>query len=378
MTSRLSLGFLALSLAACGSDDRAAGGGGIEIPNGIEMSVVDASGNPAVGARVRVLAGDDWASLVASGASPVLDSAVTDAQGDVVLPAREGYYWIEVNSASGSVRASSLDGANLRLVLAATTPLAGQIPSTDPKAGRMRLAGTDLVSNVDDSGRFHFPEVVRGGYALVAEGFAAGHGPVQAGSVVVGAGGIEKLDVHLDTSALLLDDFADGDVAWSLKNVFEASYWWLQANDSSKKIFGISEAVQAVQSGGWMGVRVDGSAGTLTWANFGIDMGIRRLPSLARLTAIRMRVRGTGSWSLVLSTDLDGAYNSWKTSIPLDTTWKTVRLPVSLFVSELAGNTTALDDTRLSKLVFWTNASGAIDVDDVALEGVGLQDWVLP
>lgn len=381
MTSRLSLGLLAFLLASCASDDRSAGGGGIEIPNGIDMAVTDSVGAPIAAARVLVLAGDDWASLVSSSASPVLDSALTDANGKVRLPAREGRWWIEVEAASGGARASSLDGSNLSLVLAATAPLAGQIPPESPRPKRMRLAGTDRVATVDASGRFYFPAVIRGSYALVAEGVGA-NGPIPAGTAVVDSAGVRKIAVHLDTSALLLDDFSDGDVAWSLRDVFGVAYWWLTANDSAKKIFGIATASEAIQSDStsrWMGVKVSNAEGTLSWANFGLDLGLptHRLPSLAHLAAVRMRVRGSGKWSLLLNVDNGGESLDWNAPLTLDsTTWTTVRIPVSAFTASTSN--VPLANVRLRNFVFWTNAAGAIDIDDIALEGVSLQDWVLP
>lgn len=375
MRRGLSFGALALLLVAC-SDDKSAGGGGIEIPNGIEMAVVDSLGAPAVGARVRVLAGDDWASLVASGASPVLDSATTDAQGKAVIPDRRGNFWVEVRSASGSARASSGEIAS-RLWLAAPASLVGRIPTSSPRPVRMRLAGTDLVANVDASGNFAFHDVIRGGYALVAEGAKAGAGPLPAGTASVGVGGSAKIDVRIDTSGILLDDFSDGDVAWGLGNVFGPAWWWMDASEPRDTVFGVDDVKKTIQDSAgsrWMRVNV---VKVSSWANFGLDLGYpeRRLPSIARISAIRMRVRGTGSWSMKLSCYSDAKTETSSESGKLvfdEYAWTEVRVPLTSFQPAIAL------PNRLRNIVFWTDAPGTLEIDDVALEGVGLQDWLNP
>lgn len=375
MRRGLSFGALALLLVAC-SDDKSAGGGGIEIPNGIEMAVVDSLGKPAVGVRVRVLAGDDWASLVASGASPVLDSTTTDAQGKAVIPSRDGNFWVEARSASGSARAASGDILS-HLMLAAPASLNGRIPTTSPRPVRMRLAGTDLVAAVDASGSFTFHDVIRGGYALVAEGAKAGAGPLPAGSARVGYDGSAKLDVRIDTSGILLDDFSDGDVAWGLGDVFGPAWWWMNASEPRDSVFGVGGVEKTIRdSAGLRWMRVDVVKAT-SWANFGLDLGYpeHRLPSIAKISAIRMRARGTGSWNVKLScySDAKTETSSMSGVIVLDdSAWTDVRVPLSSFPSAIPL------PNRLRNLVFWTDKPGTLEIDDVALEGVGLQDWLNP
>lgn len=373
MRARLSCALAALVLVGCASDDRVSGGGGIEIPNGIDMAVLDSAGKPVVSARVRVIAGDDWASLVASGAIPVLDSATTDAQGRASVERCEGSCWIEVVAGAAGARIASDAGSSLTLALSARARVVGQIPAGMPLAARMRLAGTDLVVPVDVDGRFEFDGVVRGGYALVAEG-VGGHGLLPAGGAVVGWAGTEKVGVALDTSALLLDDFSDGDVVWSLRDVFGASYWWYDASIAPASVFGISAMTQSViDSAGsrWVAMRVDTAAGHVDWANFGLDLGKadRLLPTLARLRAVRMKIRGSGSWKLILSRDSSGVLADLQTDLAPTSDWNVVRIPVSAFgdVGSRAW--------RLRNFVFWTSAAGTLEIDDVALEGLSIEDW---
>lgn len=370
------LPWIALLLAGCASEERAAGsGGGIEIPNGIEMTVSDSFGRPVAGARVRVVAGEDWASLVASGTSPVLDSFLTDDQGRVKVPRCGGNCWIEAVSGSAGARERSPDGSSLALFMYGSTALGGQIPSTSPRAGSIRLAGTALSARVDAAGRFSFDKVLRGAYTLVAEGFPAG--PLPAGSALVGARGVEDLQVDIDTSALLLDDFSDLDLVWAQKNVFGPCYWWHDADGDKPKVFGVPSVNELViDSAGTRQarIRVDTSLARFSWANFGLYMGdrTRRLPDLEHLRAVHLRVRGAGSWQLKLNRDSSKVSADLVASIPLTGDWTDVRLPLSSF----SGSGTK--GWRLQNFVFESKLPGEIEIDRVALEGVSLRDWRFP
>jgi len=373
----------AAALAGC-SSDRSAGGGGIEIPNGLEVAVRDSTGKPVVGARALVLAGEDWSSRLASGLPLVVDSVVSGPDGRLVLPRRGESFWLEIAGSAGSARLDSRWGDKQVAVLAPVHGVDGQIPSGAPLPASVRLAGTDRVSAVDASGRFRFDGVPRGSYTLVASR-TRGVGDY-AGQAVLGSAGLERLAIHLDTSGILLDDFEDGDLAWSLSDLFGYSWWWIRADapqDSLARVFGITDVRQAVQgsaSGRWMGVRVLDAAPLPAWSNFGLDLGLLegRLPTLARFSAVRLKVRGQGDWTLRLATHAGATADTWVAPLSLDTAWKTVRIPASSFVSQATTRSGLPASTRLRNLLFQTDSAGRLDVDDVVLEGVRLEDWILP
>lgn len=375
MTRKSLLPWIALLMGGCASEERAAGGGGIEIPNGIEMTVSDSFGKPVVGARVRVVAGDDWASLVASGASPVLDSALTDERGRATVPRCAGRCWIEAVSGNAGARERSPDGSSLSLSMLGSSPLDGRIPTGSPRAGRIRLSGTDQVAQVDLSGGFSFARVIRGAYTLVAEGLPGG--PLPAGSAQVGARGVEDLKVEIDTNALLLDDYSDVDVVWAQTNMFGPRYWWHDADGDKAKVFGVASINDlVVDSAGtrFARIRVDTTLARFSWANFGLEMGERniRLPDLGNLRAVHFRVRGAGSWILKLNRDSADTRSDLVASIPLTADWTDVRLPLAVFSGS------GRKGWRLKNFVFETNLPGVLEIDRVALEGVTLLDWRLP
>lgn len=379
--SRRWLGLLGLLVVGCSSPDRSTGGGGIEIPNGIEVAVRDSMGRPVVGARVLVLAGDAWVERLSAGLDPVLDSARSGNDGKVVVERPSEGVWVEVHGASGSARLASRDGSPVHVVLSEPVTLSGQLPAGIAIPQRMRLAGTALTAPVDAQGRFRFPEAAQGSYALVAESPSR---RALVGDALLSPQGIERLRLVGDTSGILLDDFLDGDVDWALSGLFGPAYWWLNAEvplDSLVRVFGVSKAIEAIRTdatGKWLGVSVSKAALSPAWSNFGLDLGVLagRLPHMGGLTAVRVRVRGTGSWGLRLATDSAGRDQTWKAPIVLDSVWTTVRIPVASLRDEFDAPRTLGRSYRLRNLVFQTEGEGKLDVDDIVLEGVDLEDWV--
>jgi hypothetical protein len=227
--------------------------------------------------------------------------------------------------------------------------------------------------------------VLNGSYALVAEGSTLGSG-AYAGHAVLTAAGLERLVVRLDSTGVLLDDFEDGDIAWSLRDLFGYSWWWLRASvppDSMIRIYGITEIAQGIQGGGggrWLGIHISDSVPAPEWSNFGLDLGLpqARLPTLSHLTAVRLKVRGQGVWTLRLATHSATRADTWIGELPVDTAWTTIRMPVSDFVLEGSGKKGLATTDRLRNLVFQATGVGRLDVDDIVLEGVQLQDWLLP
>lgn len=379
--SRLRLGLLALVAAGCSTPDRSTGGGGIEIPNGIEVAVRDSLDRPVVGARVLVLAGDAWVERLSAGLDPVLDSARSGSDGNVVIRRPSEAVWIEVHGAAGSARVASRDGSSVRAMLEGDVPLGGQLPTAGAFPDRLRLAGTSLTASVDAQGRFLFPNVAQGAYALVAESASRRS---LAGDVLLSRRGVDRLRLVSDSSGIVLDDFLDGDVDWSLHGLFGHAYWWLNSDvprDSLARVFGVTQAIEAIRGDStqrWLGVNVSKAFLSPSWSNFGLDLGVlaTRLPHMGNLAAIRVRVRGTGVWNLRLATDSAGRENTWKASLPLDSVWTTIRVPVGALRDEFDAPRALGARYRLRNLVFQTEGEGGLDVDDIVLEGVALEDWV--
>lgn len=383
-------GLTGLLLGACGSGSDpvvATGGGGIEIPNGLRVQVVDDSGQPVQGALVRRLAGSTWAQSIDGGLSVLLDSARTDASGNAVLKGNGTDAWIEIEAGSKAARLRGTDTGDVRAVVEARRSLQAVWPAGLELPRRILLSGSSRSCVPASDRSFRFDSLSQGNYALIAELSSGLH---FAGVATVGKLGVERVEVSLDTSGMSIEDFEDGDILFRHSDLFGSSYWWLGANNpigGLQTVFGNSDLAKAVvlQDGNrHLSIKVSTEAMTLTppWASFGLGLGGQIvLPRMDAVGAVRMRVRGKGIWSLALSARGPYGYELWrKDSLPLDTVWRTVRVPMESLrqVEGVVAGTSQPVARWVGALLFRTTENAEIDVDDVVFEGLTLGDWTRP
>ena len=370
-------------LAGCASQaDDVAGnnGGGIEIPNGLTVTVKDSLGKPVAKARVRRLAASRWSELMQAGKPVLLETAVTNADGKASLAWEpETDAWIEVlDSAGRGVRKSVNDSGTMALQVAALRQLSGTWPSDLPKPTRLQLAGTAHSCALNASGNFSFDSLPQGNYGVVAEVDAALH---PAGNAKIDTQGKTQLSLSLDTGAMVLDDFEDGDNVWKLSGLFGPGYWWISSKDTVKKVFGIESTVQAIQSDSgrhYFGVVVS-EADTSAWSNFGISMGSGyAYPNILNMRDLRVTVRGRGHWRAVVNVmNASGNSEMWQTSdtLSVDSTWKTLRLRSQDFYLVADPAKTWTGTKRLVTPILQIQGGGWMDLREIALEGVTLENW---
>lgn len=382
---RLGLFCLAFAtvLVGCGESPQA-GGGGIEIPNGLNLTVNSADNKPVKNVAVRLLARESWMRRTVDGSAVVLDSATTDSQGKVSfrLPTGEGY-WVEASTGGMGLRLQG-DGPESRTAILASLSRISGFLGAGPIAGvRVRLAGTARTTLTDAQGRFEFDSIPQSGYSVVGQN-GASRKLTQLGGVDLGLDPAVAQGLNNDTSTVVLDDFADGDNIWLLHGLFGSGYWWLSANDPDlSKVFGVQGAWDAVKTDGirrWMAVSVDASAMTSPWASLGVDFGAQGgvLPELSNAQDLRLLVRGKGDWTVSLVVDeVGGESVHWTSSvIPIDSTWKTVRLNTAALLSDKGSSEIWNAKARkVRQFLLQTSGAGKIDLGEVAVEGATLGDW---
>jgi len=363
------------------------GGGGIEIPNGLVVTVVDASGAALPGVHVQHLAGSRWGEFAGAGARVLLDSGVTDGQGQVRLPNSGSDGWIEARSQGKGVRLRVDSAGAVRAQIAASLhSLAGSWPDSLPVPQRLWLAGTSRSVVPDTAGDFRFDSLPEGDYSFVAQTRDGLHG---AGAATLGGQGLERFELVMDTSGMLLDDFEDGDVRWKPVSLFGPGYWWRMANNAAgglQAVFGESDIAKSVVSDGngrYLSMHVSTAAmGASPWANFGVSLGTGYVfPDQRKLTAVRMKVRGKGVWTLGLSVQSSKGVELWRTTaLSIDTVWQELRVSASAFVRTEGAETGAWTATRrwVTTPIFQTNQDGFLEVDDLVFEGIAVGDWSRP
>lgn len=369
-------------LGGCGQDPQS-GGGGIEIPNGLNLTVASADDKPVSGVAVRLMARESWAQRTIEGGSVVLDSGTTDSAGRISfeLPQGEGY-WVEASAGGMGVRLQGDKPETRTAYLAPLSRLDGYLGSGPIAGVEVRLAGSRRKAVTDANGRFRFDSLPQSGYSMVAR-TGASRRLAQLGEVGIGLDPADAQGLVNDTASVLLDNFADGDNIWLLRGLFGSGYWWLAANNPDlKTVFGVGGAWESVKTDGvdrWMQVVVDATAmPDQPWAALGLDMGARDavLPELSGATGFRFRVRGAGQWSIKLEEVREGATITWASAFDVTDAWTTVRVNAS----SLAPDATPMEvwsarPRKVRQIMFQTTGSGHLDVADLAVEGASLSDW---
>lgn len=377
-----------LVLSGCGTGaEPLASGGGIEIPNGLRVRVVDDSGNPVQGASVRRLAGSAWAQRLGEGLPVLLDSARTDASGHALLKGAGSDAWVEVEVGGKGARVRSADTGDVRATVEPLQVLQGVWPDSLALPLRIRVPGSSrsCVPAADRS--FRLDSLSQGRYSLVAQLPSGLHA---AGSATLGKLGQEGLDISLDTSGMLIEDFSDGDILFKHADLFGKGYWWRAADNplgGMQAVFGPTDLIRSVvqqEGGSHLSMRVSMAAmsSKAPWASFGLELGGGYAsPKLEAIRAVRMKVRGKGVWSLALNAKGPAGYELWRMdSLALDTAWTTVRVPRESLrqVEGLVSGESPSAPRRAVTLLFQTTSDAALEVDDLVFEGLTLGDWVRP
>jgi hypothetical protein len=366
-------GILLLCLMGCGESN--VGGGGIEIPNGLDVTV-HSSGAAARGTKVRLLARESWSNRVDSGVSVVLDSATTDSVGHVFFPfghSQDGW-WVEVVSGNQGARMDGDGPSQVTLDLKPLSTLSGNLGGGPISGVPIHLAGSDRVAVTDAAGAFRFDSLPQGTWNLVARPHKA---MAALRTVELALAPVSAQGLIVDTTSVLLDDFSDGSNTWNLHGLFGSGYWWVASADSVAKVFGTTSTQDLIATDGsayWLSVPVKNP--TQQWAGVGIDMGPATgiLPELSGFTGLRIRARGTGTWTLSVEELSTG--NNWTADFTLDTVWTTVQIPASALTR--SGDLWNAAPRHVRQLVFQTMGTGRLDLGGLWLDGASISDWKGP
>lgn len=377
-------------LSGCGASSDAVagnGGGGIEIPNGLLVTVVDGAGAPLQGVRVQHLAGSRWGEFAGSGVGVVIDSGVTDGHGQLQWPNSGADGWIEARTGGKGVRLRvDSAGAVQAQIGDSLHVLEWRWPDSLSVPPRLWLAGTNRSVVPTAAGVFRFDSLPEGDYSFVAQTQSGLHG---VGTAILGNQGLERFELGMDTGGMLVDDFEDGDVRWKPVALFGNGYWWRMANTSQgglQAVFGESDIAKSVISDGsgrYLSMRVSTAAmGASPWANFGVSLGAGYVfPDQRKMTAVRMKVRGKGVWTLGLSIRSSIGVELWRTTaLSIDTSWQVLRLPASAFARAEGTETGTWGAMRrwITTPIFQTSQDGFLEIDDLVFEGIAIGDWSRP
>jgi hypothetical protein len=399
---------LALLLAGCG-DDPVAGGGVVEIPNGIAARVVDSTGTPVVGARVRLVWLAGWGEAdTASYREVVSDSAgvvraawvgerrcrlevLRDSVG--VLTQDVEYRWMDTSGGAVSELPDSLVRPLVLRRMGALTGsvLAGTAVGTNPPGvpTRLRIYGSTLVATLDGNGRFAFPGLPAAELALVETESADWH---SYGVARVAAGTALQLDSLQAQEGLLLDDF-EGDGLWPAANALGTGARWVawndEANGGSATIYpAIGDPLQFAQaisdSAAWSGLSLTVSYDltTSSWSYpYAALLAVFETPrDLGGLDSVSFMATGAGRVTMALVRPgfepPDDAIEA--EFVPDGTGWWRVVVRRADFAGYPtdAANWEAFTRGVTGLMFLFTDAAGNdLRLDDVVLHGVTPREW---
>ena len=373
---------LAVVLAGCGQEN--AGGGGIEIPNGLGVTVT-VSGAARKGVMVRALARESWTTRISSNRSVVVDSAYTDSLGHATLhcPSGEGC-WIEALSGAMGARVEQDAGkGSVSLALASLSSLKGNLGNGPISGVEIHLGGSDRVVRTDAAGSFRFDSLPQSSstwkWNLVARPKATGRLALLA-AVARTSHSVSVQGLADDTESVLLEDFSSEDIGWNLQDLFGHCYWWISTNGADLDVFGVANPPSsAIRNDGtfhYISLPVNLSGVSNPWANTGLNLGSDTgfLPELSAFKDVRLKVRGTGTWTFhAVERVSSDSTRDWIADFSMDTSWTTVRIAATALS---CGNLKwAASSRRVGEIVFQTNGNGKLEIAEVALEGASLSDW---
>lgn len=384
--------WLGMSLWACSRGD--VSGTTSETENQVSLRIVQ-EGAPVAFAKVYLIDGGNYDSLLSMGASVRLDSAWSDAEGRATLAYHGVARIIHVlvqKADHAAFLANVTDGDSL-IALEPVSTIVGQLQAAENS--RVVLYGTDFSSRADAGGRYTIQGVPRGRYALVVQGTEGA--AVMAGSVFVDSA--TEIESDIQANGFLLDDFDDGD-SLPLLGLLGAGAPWYTYADGAGTLFepqGVADDIRLGIAGknAWTGkslglsIVLDSSVtaayGSLA-CKLGSDGGMGRA-NFSGLDSIAFYVKGSGQLRVALASDYihthygeDQAYADLGYRFQAPANWTRVVIPVDS-LRPPDGSLPANDGVRWSDVAdaidlfvvgSWDNAGTTVDfqIDDIRLYGI--------
>jgi hypothetical protein len=247
-------------------------------------------------------------SLIAGGQSPRIDSAITDAQGQVKLS-----YSSSILSRNLLAQlpgyAGLVKGNDSVVQLGVSGSLSGSTLATT--GSKIFLDGSGLWATVDSDKTYHFQNIPQGFYALL---LASDHAQTQfAGAVIIDT--VEQVfDIQSD-DGFLLEDFDDGNSSPLIAAFGAGGKWYLYdemagtsfepSGIDSQIILGISATDAWKGKSLGLSIHLDSFAtapyGSLA-CKLGPDSGQGRA-DLSELDSVSFWVKGSGQFRLVFASD---------------------------------------------------------------------------
>lgn len=180
--------------------------------------------------------------------------------------------------------------------------------------------------------------------------------------------------LRLELTSVLVDDFERGTM---LNRLPAAQTWYSSGSDPDRISWLTIGDAGAGRSGKALGIGYSANAFLGQYALMGTALG-NRTYNLRSLDSIVFQVRGSGTLYTSLDRWTNGLGYKARAKVPLDSTWKRVRIrPIDFETTiDASGNIgwTAIRDS-VTHLTFLVGGTGELWIDDVRLHGVDRDDF---
>lgn len=349
MTRRIFLSLLGAILAGCADDTRLADGPGSET-SGFSARVLDSQGHPIPGVTVRAVALDrDWLDDAASTRDPVLERTVSDGEG-----------WARFKVARGARIAVEIEdsGRAGRIEVDTKTARSADLSVSRGGALRMRttvpgetirsvfLAGTAYRASRESDGSWVLRGIAPGWYmasALTDSGMAL------LGSLRIAPDSLKDTALSADVDSVLLEDFA-APIGRNRYGRLLGGGWWYTTTDQD--VYGGRSKTIPAEPYGMETPCEDGNCLDMDFlidttndqrfALVGVDLdrsenrsdGSERLADLSKVSSIRLRASGSGSFRLQLHLGTSARYQTCSAPFEVDGNRKLHDIPISSLVCD--------------------------------------------
>jgi len=377
----------ALLMSISCSNDNIAGGNSSETTN---AKIYACNGLPAASAKVRLIDAQNWTYLVSRNNSPVLDSSITDENGNVTfdkLPAELCNLQIDHDCSGIVIRNFSNYGKvigksdSIKLLKYATVQ--GSCTSTDTSLNTVQFEGTVYSAPVNTTKQFTLSKIAPGKYPFIFRSASGAFDIINAKTLSESQ--VLTVDkIPVDFTQYVIDDFEDGD-SITIPGQITGAYWYGFYD-------GLSSLTKTICNCGEEHGYVLSASITLqpnicgSWGGIGAFLDNKHTEwDLSSISSISFKAKGSGTFRVSIESAKIDSISTWPHFgfiFSPDSNWTTYEIPVDSLA--LVKNTTVYKSgitwaeaaKRIVRIEFETSSTYSalgdheLAIDDITLHGI--------
>lgn len=348
-------------------------GGGIDIGNPTEFSVVDGQDRPIANASVRLIASDLWIDHVLEGKDAVTNLFTTDDKGIVRIDSIEaGNYNIQVDHDDGGAFVAGFTHANsfdsLKITIREYGTISGIINSLTSIPSQITLAGSAYTASVNGDGSYTLANVA--GSTFVPMVMSVDSQWTLTSRVNVTSSAVSVYDREISFTTFMVEDFEDIINTSSVGGLLRRDGTYTKAGAGTAEYLIVSDAY--LSSKALQGLLVREGAYALVGLSIGYKPDGDSLWDLSEATGFSFYGKGKGKLNISFESDtLDklGFIKHYSADIVFGEEWQ--RISISFDTLSFYA-----DNNPDSELPWSVCAKSVKRIEFNALEGDTARFWI--